>query len=54
MEEDGRHCTIPLLRENFVERVFALRGHNALRARGLTRRSLLAFSQPLQAATAGS
>jgi uncharacterized protein YbgA (DUF1722 family) len=33
----------PLLRENFVERVFALHELNALRARGLTRHGLLAF-----------
>ncbi len=37
----------PLLRENFVERVFALHELNALRARGLTRHGLLALSQPL-------
>ncbi|PLL01031.1 DUF1722 domain-containing protein, partial [Klebsiella pneumoniae] len=42
VEEDGR-LHDPLLRENFVERVFALHELNALRARGLTRHSLLAF-----------
>ncbi len=52
VEEDGR-LHDPLLRENFVERVFALHELNALRARGLTRHGLLAF-QPLQAAAAGS
>ncbi len=42
VEEDGR-LHDPLLRENFVERVFALHELNALRARGLTRHGLLAF-----------
>lgn len=43
VEEDGR-LHDPLLRENFVERVFALHELNALRARGLTRHGLLAFT----------
>jgi hypothetical protein len=42
VEEDGR-LHDPLLRENFVERVFALHELNALRARGLTRHGLLDF-----------
>ncbi|MFM3054265.1 YbgA family protein, partial [Klebsiella quasipneumoniae] len=42
VEEDGR-LHDPLLRENFVERIFALHELNALRARGLTRHGLLAF-----------
>lgn len=42
VEEDGR-LHDPVLRENFVERVFALHELNTLRANGLTRRSLLAF-----------
>lgn len=41
VEEDGR-LHDPLLRENFVERVFALHELNALRAR-VTRHGLLAF-----------
>ena len=42
VEEDGR-LHDPVLRENFVERVFALHELNSLRARGLTRHSLLDF-----------
>ncbi len=42
VEEDGR-LHDPMLRENFVERVFALHELNTLRANGLTRRGLLAF-----------
>ena len=42
VEEDGR-LQDAVLRENFVERVFALHQLNALRARGLTRHALLAF-----------
>lgn len=42
VEEDGRlHDAV--LRENFVERVFALHQLNTLRANGLTRHALLAF-----------
>ncbi|RJT18075.1 YbgA family protein [Buttiauxella izardii] len=42
VEEDGRlHDAV--LRENFVERVFALHELNTLRANGLTRRALLDF-----------
>ncbi|ATV43207.1 YbgA family protein [Pectobacterium brasiliense] len=40
VEEDGR-LHDPVLRENFVERVFALHELNTLRANGLTRRALL-------------
>ena len=42
VEEDGR-LHDPVLRENFVERVFALHELNTLRAQGLTRRALLDF-----------
>ncbi|QPT15814.1 Uncharacterized conserved protein [Serratia rubidaea] len=42
VEEDGR-LHDPALRENFVERVFALHELNTLRAEGLTRRALLGF-----------
>ncbi len=42
VEEDGR-LHDPVLRENFVERVFALHELNTLRANGLTRRALLDF-----------
>ncbi len=40
--EDGR-LHDPVLRENFIERVFALHELNTLRAKGLTRRALLDF-----------
>nr|QQQ58155.1 hypothetical protein JJQ52_00015 [Citrobacter freundii] len=42
MEEDGR-LHAPVLRENFIERVFALHELNTLRAGGLTRRALPDF-----------
>lgn len=42
VEEDGR-LHDPVLRENFVERVFALHELNTLRANGLSRRALLDF-----------
>ncbi|WP_200550792.1 DUF523 and DUF1722 domain-containing protein [Kosakonia sp. LAM2021] len=42
VEEDGR-LHDPLLRENFVERVFALHELNTLKANGLTRRALLDY-----------
>ncbi|MCE9992269.1 DUF523 and DUF1722 domain-containing protein [Enterobacter asburiae] len=42
VEEDGR-LHDPVLRENFVERVFALHELNTLRANGLTRRGLMEF-----------
>ncbi|MBN3189896.1 DUF523 and DUF1722 domain-containing protein [Pectobacterium brasiliense] len=42
VEEDGS-LHDPALRENFVERVFALHELNTLRANGLTRRALLDF-----------
>lgn len=42
VEEDGR-LHDPVLRENFIERVFALHELNRLRASGLTRSGLLAF-----------
>ncbi|ACT06041.1 protein of unknown function DUF523 [Dickeya chrysanthemi Ech1591] len=42
VEEDGR-LHDPVLRENFVERLFALHELNTLRDNGLTRRTLLAF-----------
>ena len=42
VEEDGR-LHDPVLRENFVERVFALHELNTLRANGLTRHGLLDF-----------
>ncbi|WPU24749.1 DUF523 and DUF1722 domain-containing protein [Cedecea neteri] len=42
VEEDGR-LHDPMLRENFVERVFALHELNTLRANGLSRRGLLDF-----------
>ncbi|ARI08312.1 YbgA family protein [Klebsiella grimontii] len=42
VEEDGR-LHDPALRENFVERVFALHELNSLRKNGLTRRALLDF-----------
>lgn len=42
VEEDGR-LHDPMLRENFVERVFALNELNRLRNKGLTRRGLLDF-----------
>lgn len=42
VEEDGR-LHDPMLRENFVERVFALHELNRLRNKGLTRRGLLDF-----------
>ena len=42
VEEDGR-LNDPLLRENFVERVFALHALNTLRNKGLTRSALLDF-----------
>lgn len=52
VEEDGR-LHDPVLRENFVERVFALHELNTLRASGLTRRAA-GFPQPLQTAAAGA
>jgi uncharacterized protein YbgA (DUF1722 family) len=42
VEEDGR-LHDPVLRENFIERVFALHELNTLRKNGLTRRALLDF-----------
>jgi len=42
VEEDGR-LHDPILRENFVERIFALHALNTLRANGLTRHALLDF-----------
>lgn len=42
VEEDGR-LQDPLLRENFVERIYALHELNALRECGLTRGELMAF-----------
>ena len=42
VEEDGR-LHDPVLRENFIERVFALNELNNLRKNGLTRRGLLNF-----------
>lgn len=42
VEEDGR-LQDPVLRENFVERIYALHELHALRARGLTRGDLMAF-----------
>ncbi|HIE0649254.1 TPA: YbgA family protein [Serratia marcescens] len=42
VEEDGR-LHDPILRENFVERVFALHALNTLRKTGLTRRAILDF-----------
>lgn len=42
VEEDGR-LHDPVLRENFVERVFALHALNTLRKTGLTRRAILDF-----------
>ena len=42
VEEDGR-LHDPVLRENFVERVFALHQLTTLRAQGLSRRALLDF-----------
>lgn len=42
VEEDGR-LHDPVLRENFVERVFALHKLNILRDNGLTRRALIDF-----------
>lgn len=42
VEEDGR-LHDPMLRENFIERVFALHSLNMLRKNGLTRRSLIDF-----------
>jgi len=42
VEEDGR-LNDPVLRENFVERVFALYELNQLRASGLSRGKLMAF-----------
>lgn len=42
VEEDGR-LHAPVLRENFVERIFALHELNCLRENGLTRRALLDF-----------
>ena len=42
VEEDGR-LHDPVLRENFVERIFALHELNTLRAKGLSRHALLAF-----------
>lgn len=42
VEEDGR-LNDPMLRENFVERIFALHALNTLRKSGLTRRKLLDF-----------
>lgn len=42
VEEDGR-LHDPILRENFVARVFALHELNLLRENGLSRRALLAF-----------
>jgi len=42
VEEDGR-LHDPVLRENFVERVFALHELNTLRANGLSRHALLDF-----------
>ena len=42
VEEDGR-LHDPVLRENFVERIFALNELNILRAYGLTRHGILSF-----------
>ncbi|CAI1869796.1 YbgA family protein [Serratia fonticola] len=42
VEEDGR-LHDPVLRENFVERIFALHELNTLKANGLTRHALLDF-----------
>lgn len=42
VEEDGR-LNDPLLRENFVARIFALHGLNTLRRQGLTRKGLMDF-----------
>ena len=42
VEEDGR-LHDPQLRENFVERLFALHELNTLRGNGLTRRALMDF-----------
>lgn len=42
VEEDGR-LHDPVLRENFIARIFALHELNAIRAKGLTRRALLAY-----------
>ena len=42
VEEDGR-LHDPVLRENFVERIFALNELNILRANGLTRHGILSF-----------
>ncbi|WP_312949577.1 DUF523 and DUF1722 domain-containing protein [Superficieibacter sp.] len=42
VEEDGR-LQDPLLRENFVERIYALHELNSLREAGLTRGDLIAF-----------
>ncbi|WP_410741923.1 YbgA family protein [Citrobacter portucalensis] len=42
VEEDGR-LHDPVLRENFVERIFALNELNILRANGLTRHRILSF-----------
>lgn len=42
VEEDGR-LQDPVLRENFVERIYALHELHTLRARGLTRGDLVAF-----------
>ena len=44
VEEDGR-LHDPVLRENFVERVFALHELNTLRKNGLTRRALLDYRE---------
>jgi uncharacterized protein YbgA (DUF1722 family)/uncharacterized protein YbbK (DUF523 family) len=41
--EEGGRLHDPILRENFVERIFALHELNSLRVNGLTRRSLLDF-----------
>lgn len=42
IEEDGRLCD-PILRENFVARIYALYELNQLRVQGLTRGKLMAF-----------
>ncbi len=42
VEEDGR-LHDPVLRENFVERIYALHELNSLREEGLTRGKLIAY-----------
>ena len=53
VEEDGR-LHDPVLRENFVERIFALHELNTLKANGLTRPCAAGLPQPVQAPTAGA